>query len=291
MGSGPEKVRLTESGEHIVSNVHAPSITAYIPPPEKATGAAVIVIPGGGHVELWMDHEGYNVAQFLKDHGIAAFVLKYRLAREKGSSYSIDGDSLPDVQRAIRMVRSDSVRWHLDPERIGVMGFSAGGELAALAAARYDNGAPKPADEADRQSSRPSFQALLYPAIPAGLVFSREAPPAFLLCGDSDMPAYRKGSPSCISRCAAPECTRNCTFIPALATDLGCARATKVQSPPGRSGLSTGWHQPSFRTRNEGMYGQSTTSIENPRPCSPNDIVWLLEPAGAGAECTGHSPR
>ena len=114
-GSGPEKVRLTESGEHIVSNVHAPSITAYIPPPEKATGAAVIVIPGGGHVELWMDHEGYNVAQFLKDHGIAAFVLKYRLAREKGSSYSIEGDSLPDVQRAIRMVRSDSARWHLDP--------------------------------------------------------------------------------------------------------------------------------------------------------------------------------
>lgn len=192
-GSGTEKVRLTESGEHIVSNVHSPSMTAYIPPPEKATGAAVIVIPGGGHVELWMDHEGYNVAQFLKDHGIAAFVLKYRLAREKGSSYSIEGDSLPDVQRAIRMVRGDSARWHLDPERIGVMGFSAGGELAALAAVRYDNGAPTPTDGVDRQSSRPSFQALLYPAIPAGLVYSREAPPAFLLCGDSDMPGISQG--------------------------------------------------------------------------------------------------
>jgi acetyl esterase/lipase len=191
--SGPEKVRLTESGEHIVSNVHVPSITAYIPPREKAGGAAVIVIPGGGHVELWMDHEGYNVAQFLKDHGIAAFVLKYRLAREKGSTYSVEGDSLRDVQRAIRLVRSDSARWHLDPERIGVMGFSAGGELAALAAVRYDNGAPAPTDSADRQSSRPSFQALLYPAIPAGLVYSREAPPAFLLCGDGDTPVISQG--------------------------------------------------------------------------------------------------
>jgi acetyl esterase/lipase len=192
-GSGPEKVRLTESGEHIVSNVHVPSITAYIPPREKASGAAVIVIPGGGHVELWMDHEGYNVAQFLKDHGIAAFVLKYRLARETGSSYSIEGDSLPDVQRAIRMVRNDSARWHVDPERIGVMGFSAGGELAALAAVRYDNAAPTLADGADRQSSRPSFQALLYPAIPEGLVYSHEVPPAFLLCGDSDAPGISQG--------------------------------------------------------------------------------------------------
>jgi len=75
-----EAVRLTPPGEHIVSSVHRPSVTPYLPSKETATGAAVVVIPGGGHVELWMDHEGYNVAEFLSAHGVAAFVLKYRLA-------------------------------------------------------------------------------------------------------------------------------------------------------------------------------------------------------------------
>jgi endo-1,4-beta-xylanase len=189
----PEKVRLTESGEHIVSNVHAPSITAYLPEPDKATGVAVIVIPGGGHVELWMDHEGYNVAEFLKDHGVAALVLKYRLAREKGSAYSIEGESLPDVQRAVRLVRSQASHWHLDPGRVGVLGFSAGGELAALAAVQNDDGAPLASDPVQRQSSRPNFQALLYPAIPAALTYSPQTPPAFLLCGEGDQPAISLG--------------------------------------------------------------------------------------------------
>src|SRR5579859_1816822 len=76
----PEKVRVTPAGDHVVSSVHRPSITPFLPAADKATGAAVIVIPGGGHRELWMDHEGYNVARWLSEHGIAAFVLKYRLA-------------------------------------------------------------------------------------------------------------------------------------------------------------------------------------------------------------------
>jgi acetyl esterase/lipase len=183
-GAGDEKIRVTELGEHIVSNVHAPSITVYLPQAAKATGAAVIVVPGGGHVELWMDHEGYRVAEFLADHGVAAFVLKYRLAHEKGSPYTVEGDALADAQRAIRLVRSQASRWHLDPQRIGVMGFSAGGELAALAAAR---------DGDDGLSSRPNFQALLYPAIPPGLSFSPQTPPAFLLGGAEDQPAISQG--------------------------------------------------------------------------------------------------
>ena len=100
--TGEETVRLFEDSEHIVSNVHRPSITVYLPPRERATGAGVIVIPGGGHVELWMDHEGYAVGQFLAAHGIADFVLKYRLAKAENSTYSIEGHSLPDAQRAIR---------------------------------------------------------------------------------------------------------------------------------------------------------------------------------------------
>ena len=190
---GAETVRLTENGEHIVSNVHAPSITVYLPRAESATGASVVVVPGGGHAELWMDHEGYRVAEFLADHGVAAFVLKYRLARQKGSHYTVEGDALPDLQRAIRMVRSRADEWRLDTARVGVIGFSAGGELAALSATRYDEGAADSADIVSRQSSRPDFQALLYPAIPPGLNFSKDTPPAFLLGGAADQPAISQG--------------------------------------------------------------------------------------------------
>jgi acetyl esterase/lipase len=186
-------VRINEHGEHIVSNVHAPSITVYLPSRRDATGTAVIVIPGGGHAELWMDHEGGNVAEFLAAHGVAAFVLKYRLARAPGSTYTVDGDALADVARAIRLVRSRAAPWDLDPERVGVMGFSAGGELAALAGARFDNGAKGSNDTVERMSSRPRFQALIYPAIPAGLKPTADAPPAFMLCGADDQPAISLG--------------------------------------------------------------------------------------------------
>ena len=97
--TGAESTRVTALGEHIVSNVHAPSITPYLPSVVARTGAAFVVVPGGGHAELWMDHEGYRVAQLLADHGIAAFVLKYRLAREKGSTYTVEGNELPDPAR------------------------------------------------------------------------------------------------------------------------------------------------------------------------------------------------
>jgi acetyl esterase/lipase len=189
----PEKLRLNERGEHIVSNVHAPSITVFAPARPSASHTGLIVVPGGGHAELWMDHEGYAVAAFLADHGVTAFVLKYRLAREPGSTYTIEGDELADVQRAIRLVRSRAAEWQLDPQHIGVIGFSAGGELAALSGAHYDDGAAQAADPIERMSSRPTFQALLYPSIPPGLTFSPDTPPAFLLCGAADDPKISQG--------------------------------------------------------------------------------------------------
>ncbi len=190
-----EAVRVNENGDHIVSSVHRPSITPYLPAREKSTGAAVIVIPGGGHRELWMDHEGYNVARWLSDHGVAAFILKYRLARQEGSTYSIEGNALPDVERAIRLVRSHAAEWGLDPRRVGVMGFSAGGELAALAGTRYDTGLPDATDPIESESSKPAFQALLYPAIPHDMRLSAETPPAFLVCGEKDRPDVAQGLP------------------------------------------------------------------------------------------------
>src|SRR5580704_15143674 len=140
--TGEEKVVVQAAGDHVISNVHRPSITVYLPSKETATGAAVVIAPGGGHSELWMDHEGYNVAKWLSEHGVAGFVLKYRLAREKGSTYTVEGESLADTQRAIRLVRSRAAQWSVSPDRIGVMGFSAGGELAALAGTHYDAGIP-----------------------------------------------------------------------------------------------------------------------------------------------------
>jgi len=190
-----ESVRITEHGEHVVSSVHHPSITPYFPSKENATGAAVIIAPGGGHSELWIDHEGYNVAKWLSEHGVAAFVLKYRLAREKGSTYSIEGNALPDIQRAIRLVRNRAAEWGIDRRNIGVMGFSAGGELAALAGTHYDNGSPAAADPIERESSKPAFQALLYPGIPHDMNLSKETPPAFLTCGENDRPDISRGLP------------------------------------------------------------------------------------------------
>jgi acetyl esterase/lipase len=190
-----EAVRVTENGEHIVSSVHRPSITPFLPSKENATGAAVIIAPGGGHRELWMDHEGYNVARWLSQHGVAAFVLKYRLALDNGSTYTIEGSALADIQRAVRLVRRRASEWGINPEHIGVMGFSAGGELAAMASTRYDAGVAGAADPIESESSKPAFQALLYPAIPHNMSLSKQTPPAFLVCGEDDRPDIAEGLP------------------------------------------------------------------------------------------------
>jgi endo-1,4-beta-xylanase len=190
---GEEAVRVTPDGERVVSNVHKPSLTPYLPPKDKATGAAVIVAPGGGHRELWTDHEGHNFARWLSARGIAAFVLKYRLAREANSTYKVDEHALADTQRAIRLVRSRAGEWGVNPSRIGVLGFSAGGELAALASMRFDGGNKEAADAAERASSRPDFQALIYPGSSGRVAPTKESPPVFLVCGYKDRPDISRG--------------------------------------------------------------------------------------------------
>lgn len=182
----PERVERTSAGTLKVYSIHNPSLTPYLPPKNRATGAAVIILPGGGHRELNISSEGYDVAQWLSERGIAAFVLKYRLAREPGSTYKWDVHAFQDTQRAIRLVRSRANEWGINPERVGVLGFSAGGELAALAAMKFKDAPAGSTDPIDQQNAKPAFQALIYPGTPARIVPTKESPPAFLAIGFND---------------------------------------------------------------------------------------------------------
>ena len=189
----PEKVTTSASGERQVSSIHKPSLTKFLPTKETATGTAVLVIPGGGHRVLCIDHEGENVARWLAAHGIAAFVLKHRLSREDGSTYKIQEHSLADTQRALRLIRSRADRWRIDPAQVGAMGFSAGGQLVALAAMSPGEGIADAPDLIERQSARPSFQALIYPGNSPGILPAKDSPPAFLACGDKDRQDISEG--------------------------------------------------------------------------------------------------
>jgi len=180
----------------VVANIHNPSITPFLPPAGFAPAAAVIIAPGGAHRFLTMDREGYDVGKWLSAHGIAGFVLKYRLARETNSVYKIEVHSLQDMQRALRLVRARAREWNLDTNAIGVLGFSAGGEIAELAAMQYDAGNPAAADPVDRQPCRPDFQALIYPGNSKSIVVTSNSPPAFLACASDDRPDISEGLPA-----------------------------------------------------------------------------------------------
>ncbi len=171
-----------------VTNVHNPSITPYLPAADKATGAAIIIAPGGGHRMLCLGHEGNTLGEWFAEQGIAAFVLKYRLAREPESKYTVDDHAMADTRRAIRMVRSRASEWQIKPDRIGILGFSAGGELAALAAMNSDAGQPSSTDPIERVSSRPDFQVLIYPGSASRFSVEAGMPPVFIALGAKDRP-------------------------------------------------------------------------------------------------------
>lgn len=170
-----------------VRNVHNPSITAFLPAPDKATGAAVLVCPGGGHRELVFNAEGVEAAKFLNELGVAAFALKYRLGREEGSPYKVNEHPKQDAQRALRLIRSRAAEWGIDPQRVGMMGFSAGGEVVSMVTYDPAESDPNAADPVDRLSARPDFQIMIYPG-PLGIpeTIPTNAPPAFLLVANDD---------------------------------------------------------------------------------------------------------
>jgi len=175
--------------DYWIRNIHNPSLTVFLPPKEKANGAAVLICPGGGHRELVYKAEGVEPAQFLNQLGVAAFVLKYRLARETNSPYSLQKHPREDAQRAMRLIRSRAAEWNLDATRIGVLGFSAGGEVEAMLVYSPTAGDPAASDPIDRMNCRADFQAVIYPGplgVPTGEI-PGDAPPAFFVVANDDV--------------------------------------------------------------------------------------------------------
>jgi acetyl esterase/lipase len=176
-----------------IANVTKPTLTVFQPPRDKRNGTAVIVCPGGGYGKLAWNKEGTEVCEWLNSIGVTAFALKYRVPKRAGD----DTHRLPlqDAQRALSLVRHRAAEWGIDPQRIGIMGFSAGGHLSAATSTNHDKRAYDPADDADRVSCRPDFALLIYPAylvakgsqqVAPDLPVTSKTPPTFLAQTEDD---------------------------------------------------------------------------------------------------------
>jgi len=180
------------------NNVTKPTLTLYKPDLAEDTGASVVICPGGGYQILAWDLEGTEVATWLNSIGVTGVVLKYRVPRRKGRDKHVA--PLQDAQRSVSLVRHHAKEWGLDPKRIGILGFSAGGHLSAAALTNYDNRHYKPVDEIDKVSCRPDFGVLIYPAylvdaetkskLSPELQITKNTPPVFFThAADDRVPA------------------------------------------------------------------------------------------------------
>ena len=180
-----------------VSNVSRPTITVYSPK-GKNTGAAVIVFPGGGYQILAMDLEGTEICDWLTSQGITAVLLKYRVPTERVGPYLEAPPALQDAQRALSLVRLHASEWHIDPRKIGVMGFSAGGHMVAAVSTQFDKRSYPAVDAADKESCRPDFAVAVFPghlwnsrdednlSLNPNVPVTKETPPTFLLQAEND---------------------------------------------------------------------------------------------------------
>ena len=194
-----------------------------------------MICPGGGHRQLVFNAEGVEPARYLNSIGVAAFALKYRLGREKDSPYKIQKHAREDGLRAMRLVRSRAAEWDIDPNRVGIMGFSAGGEVASMVAYSPAQGDPTPPTRSTASSSRPDFQILIYPG-PLGIpdAIPKDAPPAFLLVANDDRGASRVDRQPASRSIATPGPRSRPTSSPAAATRS--TWATGPSSKPSRTG-------------------------------------------------------
>ncbi len=168
-----------------VRNVQKPDIAVFLPSKKNATGEAVVICPGGGYGILAYDWEGSDIARWLNSQGIAAFVLKYRLPGSKSNIVPFKSPIM-DAQRAMRLVRYNAEKWNIDPGKIGVMGFSAGGHLASSVSTHYDKGDPSSTDPVEQVSCRPDFSVLVYPVISFTQDFQHEGSRINLLGEDAE---------------------------------------------------------------------------------------------------------
>jgi len=159
---GTEKIRYENI--IVISHVQTPDIAVYLPSKKESTGQAVIICPGGGYHVLAYDYEGTDIARFLNSIGVAGIVLKYRLP-VYGNCEVPHKTPLTDAQRAMRLVRHNAAKWNIEPAKIGIMGFSAGGHLASTLGTHFDYGNSAAADSVERVSCRPDFMILMYPVI------------------------------------------------------------------------------------------------------------------------------
>jgi endo-1,4-beta-xylanase len=183
-GPGSDKEEDFKPGKdrpNAVTNIHNSSIELYLAPPDKANGMSVILSPGGGNNTCNVGGEGVDAALWFNQMGVSCFVHRYRL-----KPYGSATDALADTQRAVRVVRAHAKEWNIDPNKIGHMGFSAGGEQTARLVLTYDAGKPEAADPIERVSSRPDWVCLVYPGwLPSTVDMShvpKDAPPTFLVC-------------------------------------------------------------------------------------------------------------
>lgn len=198
--AGPEKNMTTAKdplagGKPVMrlTNVSTPTITLYQPKGKK-TGAAIVVFPGGGYQILAMDLEGTEVCRWLNSIGVTCVLLKYRVP--DSGPYPKSAQALEDAQRAVGMVRARAAEWHIDPHRVGVLGFSAGGYLVAALSTHYDRRLYPPVDADDKQSCRPDFAVAIYPAyltepdgtlnLAPAIPVTSKTPPTFLLQTEDD---------------------------------------------------------------------------------------------------------
>jgi acetyl esterase/lipase len=197
---GEEQAKTKEvNGAKVVTsltNVTKPTITVYRPDKDKDTGVAIVVCPGGGYNNLAWDHEGEQVARWLNSIGVTAALLKYRVPRRPETPAGQPPvQALMDAQRAISLVRSKADDWGLDPKRIGILGFSAGGHLGAWASTNYDKRSYEPIDAADKADIRPDFAVLIYPGgvikkgtdqLTSDIRITSQTPPTFLVHATDD---------------------------------------------------------------------------------------------------------
>jgi acetyl esterase/lipase len=176
-----------EAKDYWVKNIQNPSITVFFPPKEIANGTAVVICPGGGHRLLVYNAEGVDPARYLNKMGVTAIILKYRLAREDKSPYKLDIHPKEDAYRAMRLVRAHYKEWNIDTNRVGMLGFSAGGEVVDMIAFSPGYGKNNATDPVDRLNGKPDFIMQVYPGpsfIPDSI--QKTAPPAFLIAANDD---------------------------------------------------------------------------------------------------------